>query len=375
MRLVFVTNTLNHHQIAVADEFYRSLGDNYRFIATLDFVDPKGGLESYSDRPYLICSYEGEDAMREAIDLINEADVVIIGSSPDSLIKQRLQSNLLTFRYGERWLKRRYKLLDYPRKFVAHTLNRGRNLYFLAASAFLANDMKYLFAYPNKCFRWGYFTNVEDIDIDSILSRKRDSRGRGISMMWCSRFVAWKHPELPIKLAQRLKRDGYDFHIDMYGEGTELSKIETLAEKLGVSDVVTFKGGVSNNQVVQAMRGHHIFLLTSDRNEGWGVVLNEAMSNGCVAVSSHMVGAAPYLITDKFNGRLFESGSVESLYSTVKELIVNRDLCDLYAKRAYTNMREVWSAQNAVKQFISLAESLLNKGKFSVAHGPCSIDK
>ena len=35
MRLVLYTNYLNHHQVPVADELYRLLGDDFRFVATL----------------------------------------------------------------------------------------------------------------------------------------------------------------------------------------------------------------------------------------------------------------------------------------------------------------------------------------------------
>lgn len=39
MTLVFLTNFINHHQVHVADEFYKVLGDGYKFIATEPIPD------------------------------------------------------------------------------------------------------------------------------------------------------------------------------------------------------------------------------------------------------------------------------------------------------------------------------------------------
>ena len=53
MKIVFFNNSLNHHQVNVADEFYRILGKEYAFVTTLpqSQVNKKGGYD-YSNRPY-----------------------------------------------------------------------------------------------------------------------------------------------------------------------------------------------------------------------------------------------------------------------------------------------------------------------------------
>ena len=71
------------------------------------------------------------------------------------------------------------------------------------------------------------------------------------------------------------------------------------------------------------MRVSHNFIFTSDRGEGWGVVLSEAMANGCTVVASNKIGAAPFLVKHKKNGLLFQSGSIKSLYKAVKFIIEN----------------------------------------------------
>lgn len=63
MKLVFLTNYINHHQVYLADEFYQLIGDDYRFISTMDIPIErrKLGYPDYSQRPYHIIAYESKE--------------------------------------------------------------------------------------------------------------------------------------------------------------------------------------------------------------------------------------------------------------------------------------------------------------------------
>ena len=114
MKLVFITNLINHHQIPLADEFYRILGDDYKYIATMPLPEwlSKGGYDANIKRSYIVNEYESKESHQLAMTLAEEADVVIIGSASESFIKQRLNENKLTFRYSERYFKKRPWYLD-----------------------------------------------------------------------------------------------------------------------------------------------------------------------------------------------------------------------------------------------------------------------
>ena len=107
MKLVFVTNYINHHQVSVADEFYRILGNNYSFIATIEMHEFRKqlGYPDYSDRPYLVKAYNSEEMRIKSLQLAYDADVVIIGSAPEEYVTERIKAGKLTFRYSERWFK------------------------------------------------------------------------------------------------------------------------------------------------------------------------------------------------------------------------------------------------------------------------------
>ena len=359
MTLTFVTNLVHHHQLPVADELYRLLGGDYHYIATDPLPDwlIKGGYDPNIERPYVIRTYQSEKNMDIARNLIDESDIVIFGAAPVDWVYKRKKANKITFHYNERWLKNLSIRLLSPKliyyRFKHFTQFRNKRTYMLCASAFTAKDVRWYSAFPNKCFKWGYFTKVEEflkvqyLDLDT-------STLENTSIMWCARFLKWKHPELPVKLADRLKKKGYKFYIDMYGSGEELENIKVLISNLGVEDCVRLCGNLPNEEILKEMRKHSIFLFTSDRNEGWGAVLNEAMGNYCAVIGSNEIGSVPYLIKDGYNGLVFKSRSLDDFEKKVIYLLENPKEIVRISNNARETMRTIWSPQNAAKSLMNL---------------------
>lgn len=377
MTLVFVTNFINHHQVYLADEFYHILGDNYKFIATEPIPESfiKNGYPIF-ERTYVVKAYENVNQLTYAHKLTDEAEVVIIGSASEDFVSGRIESGKLTFRYSERWFKSKPWFLTGPRGWINfyrdHIRYRNKPVYMLCASAYTAKDVNTIGAYKNKCFKWGYFTKVDNLEVEAP--------NQGVStseitphMMWCARFLKLKHPELPVKLAARLKKKGYNFVIDMFGSGEELDKTKQLTVKLEVEDVVKFCGNSPNDEILSEMSKHEIFLFTSDKNEGWGAVLNEAMSCGCAVVGSDKIGSVPFLIEDDVNGLIFKSENIDSLEAKVVELLENPIKRAKLSHNARKTMSEIWSPKNAAKQFLNLVRALQGKNEHMIPEsGPCS---
>lgn len=376
MVIVFLSNYINHHQVPLADAFYEMPSVSYMFIATqkMHAWRKQLGYPDFSDRPYVLNSFESKEKYADAVALVNDADVLIVGSAPESMIAQRLKNNKLTFRYSERWFKNKKWYMLGPRGlfniYNNHYRYRNRNVYMLAASAYTANDLSHFCLYPNKIYKWGYFPDIKSIDFATLQCQKKATTKCNI--MWCSRFIDWKHPEMPIKVARRLKDDGYNFILEMYGNGEMLEEMKSLALNLLVEDVVKIHGSRSNEEIIRLMQEHDIFLFTSDQNEGWGAVLNESMSQGCAVVASDMIGAAPFLIEDGKNGLLFKSEDMDSLYTQLKRLLDDNVLRANISKNAIQTMQNVWNPRIAADRFLHLVENILQDKDTDYVDGPCS---
>ena len=205
-----------------------------------------------------------------------------------------------------------------------------------------------------------------------------------ISLMWCSRYLTLKHPELPILMARRLKDAGYQFMLDMYGEGDLKMEAIELVRTLKIDDVVCFHNNIPNSDLLQEMKKHEIFLFTSDRNEGWGVVANESMANGCALIASDAIGSVPYLVKDKYNGLICRSSkvscsfknpdmdAVDSLYQNVEWLLQHVKERRMIQQNAIKTMCNLWSPQNAALALLELIKNINNKD-FTIKEGPCSM--
>lgn len=373
--IVFFSIVLNHHQAPLADALWRMTKKRYRFVelsGTPSFQ--KGGICDYSSRPYLIQAWKDRDSFEEARVLASTANVCIFGGS-DALEFQssRMKLGSLSFEMGERWLKKGWFNIFSPRllknMWYYHTRFHDKPLYKLCSSAYAAGDQYLMHSFKDKCYKWGYFTKVDEWDIEEHFKQQKDDVVR---IMWCARFLNWKHPELPIQLAQLLKNKGYRFIINMYGSGIELESTKTLCSKLGVDDVVNFVGNKPNDEILQDMKQHDIFLFTSDKREGWGAVLNEAMSNGCTVVASDAIGSVPFLVKDGVNGYTFKTKDLESLYDKVIRLIESPNLRKALAIQAYYDMINIWSPKVAAKNLLQLIDDLQHGRDTSILEGPCS---
>jgi glycosyltransferase involved in cell wall biosynthesis len=382
MTITFVSNFLNHHQNPIADVLYTKIGDSYRFISTEPTPESflNSGYPNCEKLPYNLLSYKNEIEHNNAMKLILESDIVIIGAYNDAIIKYsqaRINTGKPLIKYAERWHKewKSYLFLPY------HILNgnvwrdhislRNKQVYLLCAGGFVANDCNLIGAYPKKRFKWGYFTTVKELQIEDILNDKKNKKTR---MLWVSRFIDWKHPELPVKLAYYLKNKGFDFQIDMIGAGVLINKTQRLIDKLDVADCVSIRGTMPNNIVIEEMKQSHIYLFTSDRQEGWGATMNEAMSNGCTVIASNLIGSVPFLLSEPNTGLIFKSGNIDSLQKKVELLLQNRELSNDIARNAYKVMRDIWSPENASNNLLKLCQAILEDDLdfVKIEEGPCS---
>lgn len=373
MKIIFISNLLTPHQIPICDEWSSMLGVDFTFIETLN-IDKSTlpiGWRSNCKRDYLVTCLVYESNKDVYNRKIIQADIVILGSAPIDFVIPRLQKEGLTFIYSERIYRNVTQLLKIPYHIIKFRklYSKYSNLYLLCASAFSAADYNRIGCFKNKAYKWGYFTSVDqNVDLELL-----DAKSDVVKIMWCARFLRLKHPELAIELAKRLKIKGYKFTLNMYGSGVLFNEIQSLIKKENLEDVVFLMGEMTNEMIRQAMREHEIFLFTSDYNEGWGAVANEAMSSGCAIVGSSAIGSIPFLVKDMENGCVFESMNIDSLLEKTEWLIKNPEGRLHLRKNAIISMRNLWSPLHAAKSLLYLARALKEGFDVDIKEGPCSV--
>ena len=375
MKIVFASNFYNHHQSVLSEELFRLTEGQYIFISTSEMPEEQRrlgyGHEAVPD--YVWYSYISEDAYNQCLRAINDADVVITGSAPERMFRERIKAGKLIFRYSERPLKRGLQPIKYlPRLLRWHWRSpMHKPIYMLCASAYTAADYAKFGLFRNRCYKWGYFPQTIHYDVDKLMELKK---AEVASILWCGRFLALKHPDDVIEVAERLKSEGYRFQLNFIGTGPMEQQLGEMIRQKGLSDCISLLGSMSPEDVRRHMEQANIYLFTSDRQEGWGAVLNESMNSGCAVVACSAIGSVPFLLKDGVNGFTYASGDLDQLYEKVKFLLDNSQKGEEMGIRAYQTMSEMWNAKVAAERLLQLSNALLNKETKPVlfTDGPCS---
>lgn len=106
------------------------------------------------------------------------------------------------------------------------------------------------------------------------------------------------------------------------GSGREKDNLTNLVKKLGIEDKVCFLGNLDRNEVLENMRRCDAFVLGS-RYETFGIVIIEALACGKPVIATKSGGPAD-IINEK-NGYLVDINDIESMYSSMKKIIENKE--------------------------------------------------
>lgn len=378
MKILQVTNIVSHHQLPLARELCKLVGEeNFLFAATEDFDQDrlKNGWQGEYLEKWIIHPNNSIEEKEKFDKFWDEADVVLCGERLISRMQQRVDNKKLCFYMSERWWKPPVGILRlcHPEylKMVLNFRRLSKSPYFhyLPTGPFAAKDMALVTSMSERVWRWGYFTEIPNLthNISEVVNSKT------VSVLWVGRMLKWKNVDLLIKVLARLKNEGKDFKLTLVGDGPERERLHRLADKMLGDKYYTIQDFIPASAVPALMAQHNIYVLPSNAYEGWGAVINEAMSVGCAVVASDKTGAGVAMIEHGVNGMLFKSGSEYSLYECLNELINIKFLRDNLGIHARSTFIEYWDPKIAAQRFINLSSDLMNcREVVDYSHGPLS---
>lgn len=357
MVITFVSTYLNHHQVLLCEEL-RKNSDEFYYIATSRISQARLDL-GYEDLnckyDYVVRTYDKSTELSRIKELLIKSDAVIFGACPNSYINFRLKENKLSFLYSERFFKKGAwrRFIPSVRKKIEERIVRfkDKNIYVLCASAFLSNDLKLLGFSEDKCFKWGYFPQVKNYET------MPERNNKNLKLLCASRLIKLKHIEDAIKAASVLRDRGIDFTFDIIGTGDCEASLRSLVKNLRLENRVNFLGAMNPESVIEHMEKADIFFMNSDFHEGWGAVVNEAMSTGCAMLVSSAIGSAKFLIKDGENGFIYQYGNKADIREKLYRLASDKTLREKVGKSAFETIRNEYNQTVAVKRLLEFIKS------------------
>lgn len=148
-------------------------------------------------------------------------------------------------------------------------------------------------------------------DADRFRPGARDRRG----VVAVARLTTQKQIDHAVEAIAVLRRRGNDVPFTIVGDGPERRPLESLAERRGVRDLVSFAGECTGDELVAHYQSGCALVVPSDR-EGYGLVVIEAglCETPTIGVRS---GALEELVDDGGSGWLVPVGEVEALAAAI----------------------------------------------------------
>ena len=144
---------------------------------------------------------------------------------------------------------------------------------------------------------------------------------RGLEIGYVGRLVQEKGLPVLLHAAKKLDKSAVAFHLTFVGDGPERSRLQDLAEQLGLNNRVTFKGDLRGENLLEVLGAIQVVIMPSEWEETAGLAaMEQMMAGGAVIVAdigglSEVVGQA---------GLKFSTGNADELYSCLEMVAKDR---------------------------------------------------
>lgn len=152
-----------------------------------------------------------------------------------------------------------------------------------------------------------------------------------------SRLTDQKNVHAIIRAWSAIKYDIPGWRLRIVGDGDQRQELESLANKLGVSDTVEFLGFRKD---VQELMTQSRILAMASKYEGFGINIVEAMACGTVPVSYRTPYGPSDIINHGEDGFLVDYMYEEKLATTLRGLIVTSDRAERMSRAAVERAKD-----------------------------------
>jgi glycosyltransferase involved in cell wall biosynthesis len=195
-------------------------------------------------------------------------------------------------------------------------------------------------------YPFGYFRLIDQPPRSFLHSKKNGTT----EIVFIGQLVRRKGVDILIEAMRPLFKQHSSLYLRVVGGGELHTYLQSLVENLGLTKRVIFQGVVRFDEVPARLATADLLVLPS-RWDGWGLVVNEALSAGVPVIVSDRCGAAD-LIDHGVNGYVFHSEDVNELRECVSNFLEAKTDRS-YLRANASEMGHKVSTEAAVPYFIA----------------------
>lgn len=159
---------------------------------------------------------------------------------------------------------------------------------------------------------------------------------------------------LPI-IIKELQNRNIKFHFTILGEGPDTKNLRQILEEEIKSGIVEMAGVVSHPEVYKRLSHTDIFLYPT-RIDAFGLVIAEAMTNGAVAVVTHLPGVTDNIIENEVDGFLIKMNDTTAFADKVEMLSKDKQKRISLATAGRKKINSLFSMSRMKENYLNLFE-------------------
>jgi len=219
-----------------------------------------------------------------------------------------------------------------------------------------------------RVWRNGVFKNWSNGDQDVISTKKSlGLREDSFMLLSLARLAEWKRHDRAIRAMPRILRELPNAELVIGGDGILRTRLEDLADEVGVRSSIHFPGNIQHSQVRHVMKATDILMVPYDLTCVCSTLLEGLICGK--AIIAWNVGTTGNVITNNVNGCLLPDPEPESFASAVISIAKNpklREALECGARRYSEEFLQSWDERCDME--IDLVESLIAQRSGSARH-------
>ena len=149
--------------------------------------------------------------------------------------------------------------------------------------------------------------------------------------------------------------------LEIVGDGEALADLKKVITGSGLSDKITFTGFINYSEIIKKLSSSDVFILPSQRLEGFPMTIVEAMFTALPVIASD-IGGNSDAVEDGVTGFLTEPGNVQNLAEKIQFLIKNREKRQEMGRNSRNKAVKEFTISHMLDEYERIFTEVVNMG-------------